>query len=402
METSRDDRFFSRFPAYLKAALAGAPSLHRHLGEVDPDAITSRAALARLPVLRKTQLMEAQRQDPPFGGFADIGRLEGARFFVSPGPVYEPQPPGLDPWGASAALRAAGFTAEDRVLNTFAYHAVPGGFMLDEGARHLGANVFPAGPGNSEATVLAIASLRLTAYCGTPDFLKILLDKADETGTDVSSLRRALVSGGALFPSLREAYAAGGIATFQAYATADLGIVAYETERDGSIEPALLVNDHLLVEIVRPGGDEPLPEGEVGEVVATVLNPAYPLVRFGTGDLSAFLPGSTRLKGWMGRADQRTKVKGMFVDPAQVAALARRFPAALRLRLVVTREGEADRMTLLAEPREGAGLDPAALEAALAEATRLRGKVEIVAPGSLPNDGKVIADERRYEEAGQR
>ncbi|MGQ7791505.1 phenylacetate--CoA ligase family protein [Faunimonas sp. B44] len=400
----RETRFFARFAEFLQAALAAAPGLKRHLGSVDPTAITSRETLATLPVLRKQRLKALQAEDPPFGGFVPAAALVGTRMFMSPGPIWEPQPPGIDPWAVSRALHAAGFRRGDRVVNCFSHHVTPGGFMLDEGLRALGCNVFPSGPGESERQAETIAALKATGYVGTPDFLKVILEKAEETGRDVSSLRRALVSGGALFPKLRQFYAGRGISVMQAYANADVGVIAYEAMHEGAVCPGLVASEDMLVEIVRPGTGEILPEGEVGEVVVTTLNPAYPLVRFGTGDLSAVLSGpspcgrtNTRLRGWLGRADQRTKVKGMFVDPAQIAAVLKRHPEIGRARLVVERAGEQDRMTLRAEPKTDQALDPAAIAATLQAETRLRGEVEAVPPGTLPNDGKVIEDLRKYD-----
>jgi phenylacetate-CoA ligase len=399
----REAAFFARFAPFLATALRNAPGLQRHLGDIDPTMIRSRRELATLPVLRKEALMRLQAEDPPFGGFVAASSLRGARVFASPGPIFEPQGPGPDPWGAGRAVHAAGFRAGDIVLNAYAYHLTPGGFIMEEGARAVGCVVFPAGPGNSEALAAAVEALRVVGYLGTPDFLKVILEKAEETGRDAASLTKALVSGGALFPALREAYRRRGIAVLQAYATADIGVIAYETTHDGDPCEGLVVNEDILVEIVRPGAGDPLPEGEVGEVVVTTLNPAYPLVRFGTGDLSAALPGASpcgrtnmRLKGWMGRADQRTKVKGMFVDPAAIADLLKRHPEVLRARLVVTRERDQDAMRLEAEGAAGTA-DSARLAADLHALTGVRGEVAIVAPGSLPNDGKVIDDQRRYE-----
>jgi phenylacetate-CoA ligase len=400
----READFFRRFSPFLADAIRDAPGLARHLDTVDVATITSRQALAALPVLRKSDLMRMQAEDPPFGGLVPAGALTGTRVFMSPGPIWEPQGPGADPWGAARAFYAAGFRPGDVVVNTYAYHMTPAGFIMEEGARALGCAVFPAGPGNSEAQAAAIAALRPVGFVGTPDFLKVVLDKAAESGHDVSSLKRAHVSAGALFPSLREEYAARGIPTLQAYATADLGVVAYETTHEGALCEGMVVNEDLLVEIVRPGTGDPVPEGEVGEIVVTTLNRAYPLVRFGTGDLSAIIPGASpcgrtnmRLKGWMGRADQRTKVKAMFVDPVQIAAIRKRHPAILRARLEVTREGEMDATCLKveAEPRT---VDEARVAQDFQETTGLRlGKAEIVAPDTLPNDGKVIDDQRKYE-----
>lgn len=394
----RETDLFRRLPGHLGEAMSRAPALGAHLGNIDPNEVTSRAALAELPVLRKTQLMEAQAEDPPFGGFvAEDGTAPG-RIFLSPGPVWEPQGEGADPWRAARALFAAGFRPGDRVHNSFAYHMTPGGFILDAGAQALGCSVFPAGVGNTEMQIEALQALRPRGWCGTPDYLKVLLDAAAEADKDASSLEVACVSGGALFPSLREEYAGRGISVRQCYATADLGIVAYESDAC----EGLIINEDYIVEIVRPGTGEPVPEGEVGEVVVTVFNRRYPLVRFGTGDLSAVLPGvspcgrtNMRIKGWMGRADQRTKIKGMFVDPKQIDQIVKRHPEIARARLEVARDGEKDVMTLRVEG--GAGLDAAAVEASLRDVTKLGGAVEIVPEGTLENDGKVIDDRRSYD-----
>ena len=398
---ARERDLFRRLPKFLEAAKIGAPAWRRRLRRIDPAVISSRAALAQIPVLRKPELMEAQAQKPPFGGFAVTALLAGARYFMSPGPVWEPQAPGADHWGGARAFRAAGIGAGDLVHCSISYHMTPGGMILDEGARAAGASVFPAGVGNTEQQVVAAATLRPTAYAGTPDYLKVLLDKAAETGADLSSIRKALVSGGALFPSLREEYRQRGIRVMQNYATADIGVIAYESVLRGRILPGMIVNENLIVEIVRPGTDDPVGPGEVGELVVTNFNPAYPLIRFGTGDLSAFLDGPSpcgrtnlRIQGWMGRADQRTKVKGMFVDPRQVNAVVRAVPAIARARLVVSRDGDADAMTLKIEARPGTRPDIATIEAALLAHTKLKGVVELAA--SLPNDGKVIEDAREY------
>ncbi|MEP9389782.1 AMP-binding protein [Mesorhizobium sp. KR9-304] len=400
----RESDLFGRLPEFLERAIAKAPALARWLDGADPAAVNSRAALAKLPVLRKAELAEFQARDPPFGGFADPEALRGARLFQSPGPVWEVQGPGIDPWQSARAFFAAGVRAGDIVHNAFSYHLTPGGFILDEGARALGCGVFPAGAGNTDAQVEAAAVLRPGVYCGTPDFLKIMLDRAAEMGRDLSSFRRALVSGGALFPALRQEYAERGVGVLQAYATAELGVIAYESAaEDGSPNPGMIVSENLILEIVRPGTGDPVPEGEVGEVVATNFNPAYPMIRLGTGDLSAVLPGvspcgrtNTRIKGWMGRADQRTKVKGMFVDPRQVAELLRRHREIAKARLVVSRDGDRDAMRLDIEPAGSTKIDLKAIEAALREVTGLSGTVAAVEPGSLPNDGKVIEDIRDY------
>lgn len=400
----RERHLFDRLPGFLTAAAVAAPGLGRWLAGIDLAGIVDRDALSSLPVLRKAALMEFQRAEPPFGGFAGPAAWIGSRLFQSPGPLWEPQPAGADPWQAARAFYAAGVRRGDLVHNAFSYHMTPGGFILDEGARALGCMVFPAGTGSSDLQIEAAAALRPSVYCGTPDFLKVILDRAAELGRDVSSFKRALVSGGALFPSLRSLYAESGVAVMQCYATAEFGVVAYETTAaDGSVNPGMVVNENLIVEIVRPGTGDPLPEGQAGELVVTSLNPDYPLVRFGTGDLSAFLPGPSpcgrtnkRIAGWLGRADQRTKIKGMFVDPAQIAALLKRHPEIARARLIVGRDGDRDAMVLKVEPTRDRLPDEAAIAVSLSEATGLSGRVQTVAAGSLPNDGKVISDERDY------
>jgi phenylacetate-CoA ligase len=400
----REQETFEALRALLETSLKRLPALAAWLGNPDPASITDRKALAGLPVLRKPDLMEMQAANPPFGGLADPDALKGNRVFMSPGPVWEPQGLGIDPWQSARALFAAGFRAGDVVHNSLAYHMTPGGFILDEGARALGCLVFPAGVGNTEAQVDAASRLKASGFTGTPDYLKTILEKADELGVGLTSIRRALVSGGALFPSLRQYYADRGISVLQSYATADLGVIAYESaDAQGGPHPGMIVNEDLIVEIVRPGTGDPVADGEVGELVVTTLNPGYPLVRFGTGDLSAILPGQSpcgrtapRINGWMGRADQRTKIKGMFVDPKQVADVLKAHPEISRARLVVSRSGDADMMVLKIEPAATATPDIKAVEATLTAVAKLRGSVEIVAPGSLPNDGKVIADERDY------
>jgi len=398
---TREAALFSRLPDYIDAVRTAVPGWTRRLAGIEPSQINSRAALAAIPVLRKTELMAAQAAEPPFGGFVHPGRLDGARIFMSPGPVWEPQGVGPDPWGAARAFFAAGIRPGELVHNALSYHMTPGGFLLDEGARALGARVFPAGIGNTEQQVEAAAVLRPDAFAGTPDFLKVLLDKAAEMGRDLSSIRKAIVSGGALFPSLRAEYATRGVSVLQAYATADLGVIAYESALEGTPLPGMLVNEFMIVEIVRPGTDDPVAEGEVGEVVVTNFNPAYPLIRFGTGDLSAVLDepspcGRTnmRIRGWMGRADQRTKVKGMFVDPKQIDQVVKAVPGIARARLVVGRQGSRDTMVLKVQPQKGARPDIKAVSAALTAETRLKGTIEFVS--SLPNDGKVIEDTRDY------
>ena len=396
---SREADLFARLPEFLAQAVSVSKGLAEHLATSDVSAITDRASLATLPVLRKSALMAAQAADPPFGGFADPSALDGTRIFCSPGPVWEPQAPGTDPWQCARALYAAGIRAGDRVHNAFSYHMTPGAHILDEGARALGCQVFPAGVGNTDAQVEAAAVYRPDVYVGTPDYLKILLDAAQQKSLDLSSIKRALVSGGALFPALRAEYSQRHVQVLQCYATADLGVIAYESEFENQVTPGMIVNEHLIVEIVRPGTDTPVAAGEVGELVVTNFNSAYPLVRFATGDLSAVLPGDSpcgrtgiRIRGWMGRADQRTKVKGMFVDPQQVAKIHQTHPEIDRMRLVVGRENNADTLTLMVQAENP---DTAALAATLKSVTGLSGQVA-VASGALPNDGLVVADEREY------
>jgi phenylacetate-CoA ligase len=391
----READLFRRLPDVLAAALA-APAYAERLAGIDPAAMTDRAALARLPVLRKSDLPALHKASPPFGGFVP-GQPSGfARLYTSPGPIFEPEPEGSDAWHTARALFAAGFRPGDIVLNTFSYHLVPAGMIMDSAARAVGCAVIPAGPGNTEAQLELMAAYAPSAYCGTPDFLKILLDAAGKAGI-APSIRKALVSGAAFPKSLQDEMAARGVETFQSYATADLGTIAYETEaRSG-----LVLNEDLIVELVRPGTGDPVPEGDVGEIVVTSLDPRHPWIRLAVGDLTAFMPGQSpcgrtnrRMVGWMGRADQTAKVKGMFVRPEQIAEIARRHPELGRLRLVVGREAETDRMVRRGEARAGAPGRPEAVSETLQAITKLRGSVELVAPGSLPNDGKVIADER--------
>ncbi|MCL4768191.1 MAG: AMP-binding protein [Hyphomicrobiaceae bacterium] len=390
---------FNLLQGLIRRAKEMAPGWARHLAEADAASVTSREALARLPILRKSALGELQAGEPPFGGFATSGTAAVARIYMSPGPIFEPEGLGADWWRSARALYAAGFRRGDVVHNTFSYHLTPGAWIMEAGARALGCTVIPAGPGNTEQQLDAIARLRPTAYVGVPDYLKILLDRAREAGREVTSFQRAMVSGGALFPSLRQEYKHRGIDVFQTYATADLGIIAYES-------PALegmIVDEGVIVEIVQPGTGDPVPTGDVGEVVVTSFNRDYPMIRLATGDLSAVMGGispcgrtNTRIRGWLGRADQTTKVKGMFVGPEQVAAVARRHPELGRVRLVVGRAGEQDTMVLRAEAASrDAGLAARVVET-LQEITKLKGVVELAAPASLPNDGKLIADERTY------
>lgn len=396
----REREQLARLPLQIAHAKAHAPVYARALADVDPAQIASRAALAQLPLTRKSELGALQQSARPLGGFAAGGWGALLRVFASPGPIYEPEGARADYWRIARALFAARFRRGDLVHNAFAYHMTPAGAMLESAAHALGCTVFPAGTGQSEQQVQAMVHLRPDGYVGTPSFLKILLDKADEMGAHLDSVRKASVSGEAFPATLRTAFAARGIDALQLYATADLGCIAYETPaREG-----LVIDEGVLVEIVRPGTDQPLPEGEVGEVVVTPLfNADYPLVRFATGDLSALLPGrspcgrtNARLRGWLGRADQTTKVRGMFVQPAQVAEVMARHAGLRRARLVVDNPGGIDRMTLEVECADAAeGAD--AIVASLRDVTKLRGDVAFVPPGSLPNDGKVIEDRRRYD-----
>ncbi|RDI62655.1 phenylacetate--CoA ligase family protein [Microvirga subterranea] len=395
----READLFRRLPEILSRA-AIAPGYADRLREYDLSRVTSREALAALPVLRKSELPALQKTGLPFGGLVPHGAGTFGRLFTSPGPIFEPEAVTSDPWRSARGLFAAGFRKEDIVLNTFSYHLTPGGFIMDAGARALGCAVIPAGPGNTEQQLELIEAYRPVAYCGTPDFLKIILDGAASTGRDVSSIKRALVSGAAFPKTLQDEFASRDIEAFQAYATADLGFIAYET----SARAGLVVNEDIIVEIVRPGTGDPVPPGEVGEIVVTSLDPHHPWIRLALGDLTAALPGispcgrtNLRIKGWMGRADQATKVKGMFVRPEQVAEIGRRHPELGRLRLVVTREGEADLMTLSAETDAASDRLADQVAASLHAVTKLKGRVLLVSPGQLPNDGKVVADERRYD-----
>ena len=414
------DALETRDPAERAAALLAAlPAQVAHaqrsaaLGEVlagvDARHVTSLRALAALPVTRKHELLErqkARRAQDPFGGFATIGwrglrAPSGARrVFQSPGPIYEPEGLAADYWRVGRALFAAGFRAGDLIHNSFSYHLTPAGSMMETGALALGCTVFAGGVGNTELQLQAMADLRPHAYCGTPSFLRIVMQKAAEGGVALPSLTKALVSGEAFPPSLRDWLAERGVQGYQCYATADVGLIAYET----SARQGLVIDEGVIVEIVRPGTGDPVPEGEVGEVVVTVLHADYPLVRLGTGDLSAVLAGScptgrtnTRIKGWMGRADQTAKVRGMFVHPSQVAEVTRRHPEVQRARLIVSGEMADDRMVLQVEVRgRPDGLSDRIADS-VREVTKLRADVMLCTVGSLPNDGKVIEDARSYE-----
>ena len=403
----REAALMAALPKQVAHAKQASAALAHILSAVDPAAVTSRQALAQLPVTRKHELLERQQASRAvaggdvFGGFSTLGYgAQMPRLFASPGPIYEPEGSGRDYWRMARAIFAAGFRPGELIHNCFSYHFVPAGSMMESGAHALGCTVFAGGTGQTEQQVQAMAQLRPAGYIGTPSFLKIIVEKAAEMGVALPSVSKAMFGGEAYPPSLRDWFAERGIAGYQCYATADVGLIAFETAaREG-----LVLDEGVIVEIVRPGTGDPVADGEVGEVLVTSLNPVYPLIRFGTGDLSAVLAGpcptgrtNTRIKGWMGRADQTTKIRGMFVHPAQVDAIAKRFPEVARARLVVTGEMANDAMTLKVET---AG-EPAALASRIGDAirdiTKLRGEVELLPLGSLPNDGKVIEDARSYK-----
>jgi len=409
---AREAALMAALARQVAHAQAHSPAQAERLRGVEAASLTSREALARLPVIRKSELLQAQADQraagggDPFAGFAASG-WNGLRYprgakrvFQSPGPLYEPQGQEPDTWRMGRALFAAGFRRGDLIHNSFSYHLTPAGAMMEEGAFALGCTVFPGGIGNTELQLAAMADLRPHGYAGTPSFLKIMLEAAHEKGLALPSLRKALFSGEAFPPSLREWFLARGVEGYQCYATADVGLIAYETPaREG-----LVLDEQVIVEIVRPGTGDPVPEGEVGEVVVTVLDPDYPLIRFGTGDLSAVLPGrcpsgrtQARIKGWMGRADQTTKIRGMFVHPSQVADIVKRHPGVQRARLVVEGTIADERMVLHAEHAAPSEALSQQMVATVREVTKLRGEVQLVAPGSLPADGKVIDDQRSYK-----
>ncbi|MGH8704098.1 MAG: phenylacetate--CoA ligase family protein [Burkholderiales bacterium] len=400
----REAALLAALPKQLAHAKQSAPGFARILKDVDPAAVTTREALARLPVTRKSDLGELQAKARPLGGLNATPLAKLAKIFMSPGPIYEPEGHGANWWRTARALHAGGFRAGDLVANTFAYHFTPAGSMLESGALAIGCTVVPTGIGQTEMQVAAIRDLGISGFIGTPSFLKLIAEKADEMKVDISSLQKAHVGAEYLPPALRKAMLERGIRVTQSYGTADLGLLAYESlAPDGTVNEGMILDESLLLEIVRPGTGDPLPAGEVGEVVITTFNPDYPLIRFGTGDLSAILPGTSRcgrtnvrIRGWMGRADQTTKVRAMFVTPKQVNEVVRRHPEIVKARLVVQGETGNDRMTLKCEVRNGSAGIADAIIATIREVTKLRGEVELVALGSLPNDGKVIEDARKY------
>ncbi len=395
----REKALMQALPQQVAHARANAPFFAEWLKDVDPASVTSRAALAKLPVLRKSVLGEVQKKNPPMGGLIAVPMSRVRHVFMSPGPIFEIDTDEPDYFRGARAMFAAGFRPGDVVYNTFAYHLTPAGMMMESAARALGCAVVPGGVGNTELQLDAIAAIRPSAYVGTPSFLKILIEKAAETGKDISSLKHAFVGGEALPPSLRQMFRDKGMSCLQSYGTADLGTIAYESE---ALE-GMIVDEGVIVEIVRPGTGDPVPEGDVGEVVVTSFSRAYPLIRFGTGDMSAVLAGTSpcgrtnmRIKGWMGRADQRTKVRGMFVDPEQIAEIARKHPGLGRLRLVVDWVNQADTMTLKVETAAPSPELAKAMADTVRTVCKVGGAVEFAPPGSLPNDGKVIDDVRKY------
>jgi phenylacetate-CoA ligase len=406
---ARESALLAALPGQIAHAQKNAPAFAEILKDINAADITSRNALAKLPVIRKYELLEKQKASRAaggsvFGGFSAVSYgQQMPRVFSSPGPLYEPEGSRPDYWRMARAIAAAGFQSGELIHNCFSYHFTPAGSMMETGAHALGCTVFPGGIGQTEQQVQAMAELQPAGYIGTPSFLKIILEKAAEMGVALPSVKKALVSGEAFPPSLRDWMTERGVNAYQCYATADVGLIAYET----SARQGLVIDEGVIVEIVRPGTGDPVPEGEVGELVITSLNPDYPLIRFGTGDLSAILSGhcptgrtNQRIKGWMGRADQTTKVRGMFVHPGQVAEVVKRFPSALRARLIVQGEMANDSMALHVETTAATGAE-AELKAQIAEAirdvTKLRSDVHLVAPGTLANDGKVIEDARSYQ-----
>jgi phenylacetate-CoA ligase len=397
---ARERSLFERLPSQIEHAKRHAPAYSAILADVSPGDICSRNALANVPITRKSALAERQQESPPFGGFAAKPAGQFRRIYASPGPIYEPESDTVDYWRLARALYASGIRAGDVIHNAYSYHLTPAGFMLESGAFALGCTVVPGGIGQTELQVKTINTIRPSAYVGTPSFLKIILDKADELALDVSCITNAAVSGEALPETLRKGFMDRGLNVLQSYATADVGLIGYESEaKDG-----LILAEDIIVEIVRPGSGEPVSQGEVGEVVVTVLNPDYPLIRFATGDLSAKMstPSSCgrtndRIKGWMGRADQTTKVKGMFVRPEQVNAVAARHVEIEGFRMTVSNPRAVDELQLACESASTDENLALKISETIRDLCKLRAKVVLVAIGSLPNDGKVIADERNYD-----
>ena len=401
---AREGALMAALPAQIAHAKANAPGFARILKDVDPRDVKSRKSLARLPVTRKSDLASLQKENPPLGGLNATSVTKLAKLFVSPGPIYDPEGRGADWWRSARGLFAGGFRGGDRVINTFAYHFTPAGSMLESGLLAVGCTVVPAGTGQTELQVAAIRDLGINGYVGTPSFLKLIAEKADEQKIDISSLKKAQVGAEYLPPTLRKAMKERGIVVTQMYGSADLGVIAYESVMtDGVVCEGMIMEEALILEVVRPGTGDPLPDGEVGEVVITSFNRDYPLIRFGTGDLSAVLAGTSpcgrtnvRIKGWMGRADQSTKVRAMFVTPGQIAEVVRRHAEVRRARLVVEGDEGNDRMTLRCEVASPAQGLAEALVVSMREVTKLRAEVELLSPGQLPNDGKVIEDKRKY------
>jgi len=400
----REAALMAELPRLIAHAKKRAPGFARILKEIDPGKIKTRKALAALPVTRKSDLATLQKESPPLGGLNATPVEQLAKMYISPGPIYDAEGRGKDWWRTARGLFAGGFRAGDRVINTFAYHFTPAGSMLESGAAALGCTVIPTGTGQTEMQVAAIRDLEVNAFVGTPSFLKLIVEKADELKADISSLQKAHVGAEYLPPQLRKSLRERGLRVSQTYASADLGLIAYESLMpDGTLTEGMILDERLILEIVRPGTGDPVAAGEVGEVVITSFNKDYPLIRFGTGDLSAVLPGTSpcgrtnvRIRGWMGRADQSTKVRAMFVTPRQVNDIVRRHPEIARARLVVEGEAGNDRMTLKCEVNERPSALTDAIVASIRDVTKLRGEVELVAPGILPNDGKVIEDLRKY------
>lgn len=396
----RDQALFDALPGHVAHAKHNTRYFAALLKDIDPQSIRDRQSLASIPVTRKSDLIALQKETPPFGGMTAVNHGELGRIFSSPGPIYDPQGAKGDFWRFGRAFWAAGFRPGDVIHNTFSYHFTPAGFMMDLAAQAVGCAVFPAGVGQTEMQVQTIADLRPSGYAGTPSFLRIILEKADETGADVSSIRKASVGGEALLPPVRESLSARGIEVRQSYGTADLGLIAYESEPNAG----LIIDEGVIVEIVRPGSNDTVAEGEVGEVVVTNFSSEYPLIRFGTGDLSAVLAGQSpcgrtnmRIKGWMGRADQTAKVKGMFVHPSQVDEITKRHTEIDRSRLVIEHDQQSnDQMTLQCEVSAPSDALKTAVAATIRDVTKLRGEVVFVESGSLPNDGKVIDDQRTF------